>query len=136
VIDVCRQWLAACDQLILRHQIREQIGTLPGAERSGGRWRHRLDFREQYVGRSPGPCQSELRPLSAAWNSPSSRLRPWRDAQCSLYIEAPALSCAVVNVGAVSDCDLTGAAASQPIVEDAIATAAIRGPIALHHRAF
>ena len=75
-IDIRRQRRVAGDQLILRHQIREQIDMLLGAERSGRRRRHRLDLREQHVGRLPNHADRNSRPIvTQATRTPWCRWR-------------------------------------------------------------
>ena len=60
LIDITRQLCGAGDQLILRHEIREQVGVLLGAERARRSRRHRLDLGEHHVRGPAEPGRPEL----------------------------------------------------------------------------
>jgi len=60
LIDITRQLCGAGDQLILRHEIREQVRVLLGAERARRSRRHRLNLGEHHVGGPAEPRRPEL----------------------------------------------------------------------------
>ena len=76
LIDITRQLCGAGDQLILRHEIREQVGVLLGAERARAAGGIVSILANSTSAGLPNQADRNSTPLSWGPNSPSSRFFP------------------------------------------------------------